>query len=170
MHRDSKIHSWLSRIERKPGDAGGRLLLVAVSLILTYILAILTLMTRWMNFWIRGSYYASYQAIFLTALMILLLLWLRHHNGAPPGLSTVIFSIGASYGAGLLALVFHPIFQPNGLHQVWLSLDFPAPEAALAFLWFPVKLLSWLFGGIAGLILVLVSRWFGSSSHARFSQ
>ena len=97
-------------------------------------------MIRWMNFWIRGSFAVAYQAIFLTALMILLLLWgSRYHNRSLPVLSTVIFSLLAGYGAGLLALAMHPIFQQDGPHQVLMSLNFPASAAALAFFGAPLN-------------------------------
>lgn len=145
-----------------------RVLLVGTSLVLAYVIAFLTLMIRWLNFWIRDSYSVAYQLIFLTMLMILLLFWLRrYHNGQPPVLSTFMFSVVAGYAAGLLALALHPIFQKDGLQQVLLSLKFPAPEAAFAFFWFPIKLLNWLFGGIAGLIMVVMSRRVGSLSPER---
>ena len=136
------------------------LTIAAGSLALTYGIAFLTLMIRWMNFWIRGSYFVSYQVIFLVVLGALMVLWLnRYHNGPPPLLSTVIFSVCAGYAAGLLAVIFHPVFQEHGLRQSMMSLQFPAPEAAIALAWFPVKLLSWLFGGMAGLLGVAISRW-----------
>jgi len=132
---------------------------MGTSLVLAYVIAYFTFMIRWLNFWIRDSYSVAFQSIFLTTLMILLLFWLcRYHKGPLPVLSTVMFSIVAGYIAGLLALAWHPIFQKDGLQQVVLSLRFPAPEAAFAFLWFPIKLLNWLFGGIAGLIMVVISR------------
>ncbi|HEY6085827.1 MAG TPA: hypothetical protein VIU63_10555 [Nitrospira sp.] len=137
-----------------------QLTIVAGSLALTYCIAFLTLMIRWMNFWIRGSYFISYQVIFLVILAALIVLWLtRYHNGPPPLLSTVIFSMCAGYVAGLFALILYPIFQENGFRQIMTSLQFPAPEAAVALLWFPVKLLSWLFGAMTGLISVVISRW-----------
>ena len=42
---------------------GCSIMLVGVSLSLAYLLAFLTFMNRWINFWIRGPYYISYQAI-----------------------------------------------------------------------------------------------------------
>jgi hypothetical protein len=138
-------------------------MLVGVSLSLAYLIALLTFMNRWINFWLRGSYYLSYQAIFLTVLLILFLVRLsRSHNGQPPGISIIIFGGVAGYVAGLIAFLLHPIFQENGLHQVLATLRFPAREAAIAFLWFPVRLLSWLFGAITGMVMVLISRRFGT--------
>jgi hypothetical protein len=45
------------------------LILVGVSLSLAYLIAFLTLMDRWISFWLRGPYYLSYQTIFLTLLL-----------------------------------------------------------------------------------------------------
>ena len=138
-------------------------MLVGMSLSLAYLLAFLTLMNRWINFWLRGSYYLSYQAIFLTLLLILFLVRLsRHHTGHLPGISMIIFGGVAGYAAGLIAFLLHPIFQENGVNQVLTTLQFPAREAVIAFFWFPVRLLSWLFGAITGMVMVLISRWFGT--------
>jgi hypothetical protein len=88
--------------------------------------------------------YLSYQAIFLTLLLILFLVRLsRHHNGQVPGISMIIFGGVAGYAAGLIAFLLHPIFQQNGVQQVLATLQFPAREAVIAFFWFPVRLLSW---------------------------
>ena len=138
-------------------------MLVGVSLSLAYLIAFLTLMNRWINFWLRGSYYLSYQAIFLTLLLILFLVRSsRHRTGHLPGISMIIFGGVAGYVAGLIAFILHPIFQENGIQQVLATLQFPAREAVIAFLWFPVRLLSWLFGAITGILIVVLSRWFGT--------
>ena len=143
---------------------GMRLLLVVASLSIAYAIAYFTLMIRWTNFWVRGPYFASYQIIFLAALTILHFAWMSSHiNGPPPVISTVIYSTVAGYAAGLIAMTLYPIFQPDGMQQVAMSLRFPTPEAVVAFLWFPIRLLSWLFGGIAGVILVVISRSLGRS-------
>lgn len=134
-------------------------LLVGASLLLTYVLAFITLMIRWMNFWIRGSYFVSYQAIFLITLAIFLLGWLRrHHTGPLPVSSTILYSIVAGYVSGLIAMALYPITQPDGLQQVAIGLRFPTPEAVAAFLWFPVRMLAWLFGSIAGMVMLTMSR------------
>src|SRR5262245_6149419 len=126
-----------------------RILLVASSLFLAYLIAFVTLIIRRMNFWMRGSYAISYQAIFLFLLFILLLWWVcRHHNGRLPILSTIAFSIPAGYGAGVVALAVYPLFQSDGLQHMTRSLTFSTPEAAIAFLWFPIRLLTWLFGAV----------------------
>lgn len=138
-------------------------MLVGISLSLAYLLAFLTLMNRWINFWLRGSYYLSYQAIFLTLLLILFLVRLsRHRTGHLSGISMIVFGGVAGYAAGLIAFLLHPIFQENGVNQVLTTLQFPAREAVIAFFWFPVRLLSWLFGAITGMVMVLISRWFGT--------
>lgn len=138
-----------------------QVILVGVSLSLTYLIALLTFMNQWINFWLRGSYYHSYQALFLTVLLIFYLIRLRRlPSGQLPGISTIVFGGAAGYVAGLIAFLLHPIFQENGVHQVLTTLQFPAREAVIAFLWFPVRLLSWLFGAIMGLVMVLISRRF----------
>ncbi len=139
-------------------------MLVGVSLSLAYLIAFLTFMNQWINFWLRGSYYFSYQVIFLTLLLVLFLVRLsRHHTGQQfPGISLIMFGAAAGYVAGLIAFLLHPIFQENGLQQVLTTLQFPAREAVIAFLWFPVRLLSWLFGAITGLVMVVISRRFST--------
>ena len=138
---------------------GNRVLLVVASLAFAYAVAFLTLIIRWMNFWMRGPYFLSYQAVFLCALMILLLWWVsRHHTGPLPILSTILYSTVSGYLAGVVALASYPIFQSDGVRLALSSLQFPTPQAAIAFFWFPVRLLTWLFGGITGTILVAISR------------
>jgi len=138
-------------------------ILMGVSLALAYLIALLTFMNQWINFWLRGSYYLSYQAIFLTVLLIFFLVRLRcQHTGQLPGISMIMFGGAAGYVAGLIAFLLHPIFQENGGHQVLATLQFPAPEAVIAFLWFPVRLLSWLFGAITGMVMVVITRRFGT--------
>ena len=138
-------------------------ILVGVSLSLAYMIAFMTLMNRWINFWLRGPYYFSYQAIFLIVLVILFLVRLRRQRaGKPPDLSMIIFGGVAGYVAGLTAFLLHPIFQENGLQHILTTLQFPAREAVIAFFWFPVRILSWLFGAIMGTVMVLISRWFGT--------
>lgn len=136
--------------------------LVGVSLSLAYLIALLTFMNKWINFWLRGSYYLSYQAIFLIVLLIFFLVRIRgRHTGQFPGISMIMFGGAAGYVAGLIAFLLHPIFQENGIHQVLTTLQFPAREAVIAFFWFPVRLLSWLFGAITGMVMVLISRRLG---------
>ena len=102
------------------------------------------------------------KAIFWPRLLILFLIRLRcHHTGQLPGISMILLGGVAGYVAGLIAFLLHPIFQENGLQQVLTTLQFPAREAVIAFLWFPVRLLSWLFGAITGLVMVVISRRFG---------
>ena len=136
-----------------------RIQLVTASLLLTYLIAFVTLMIRWMNFWIRGSYFVSYQTIFLITLTIFMLWWLRrHHTGPLPVSSTILYSIVAGYLSGLIAMALYPISQPDGLQQVAMGLQFHTPGAVAAFLWFPVRMLAWLFGGIVGMVMLTMSR------------
>ena len=138
-------------------------MLVGVSLSPAYLIAFLSFMNRWISFWLRDSYYLSYQVIFLTMLLIFFLVRLsRHHNGQLPGISIIIFGGVAGYVAGLIAFLLHPIFQEDGVQQVVATLQFPAREAVIAFFWFPVRLLSWLFGAITGVVMVVISRRFGT--------
>ena len=161
---------WSRNSDARQSQGWQHVILVGVSLSLAYLIAFLTFMNQWINFWLRGSYYLSYQAIFLILLLVLFLVRLsRHHTGQQfPGISMIIFGGAAGYVAGLIAFLLHPIFQENGAHQVLVTLQFPAREAVVAFFWFPVRLLSWLFGAIAGLMMVVINRrlgthWLGSS-------
>lgn len=140
---------------------GKRVLLVAASLALAYGIALVTFIIRWMHFWMRGPYFFSYLGVFLSTLALLLFWWTsRHHNGPLPVLSTAAFSIVAGYVAGVIAMVSYPLFQSDGVQHVLEALRFPTPEAAIAFFWFPVRLTTWLFGGIAGgMMLFLSRRW-----------
>jgi predicted neutral ceramidase superfamily lipid hydrolase len=153
---------WFRRFDAQVSHGWQHVILVGVSLSFAYLIAFLTFMNQWINFWLRGSYYLSYQAIFLTLLLVLFLVRLsRHHTGQQlPGISLIMFGGAAGYVAGLIAFLLHPIFQENGVHQVLATLQFPAREAVIAFLWFPVRLLSWLFGAITGILIVVFSRWF----------
>ena len=154
---------WFRSSDPQVSHGWQHVILVGVSLSLAYLIAFLTLMNRWINFWLRGSYYLSYQAIFLIVLLIFFLVRLRgRHTGQPPGISMIMFGGAAGYVAGLIAFLLHPIFQENGIHQVLTTLQFPAREAVIAFFWFPVRLLSWLFGAITGMVMVLISRRFGT--------
>jgi len=140
---------------------GKRVLLVAASLALAYGIALVTFIIRWMHFWMRGPYLLSYLGVFLSTLALLLFWWAsRHHNGPLPVLSTAAFSIVAGYVAGVIAMVSYPLFQSDGVQHVLEALRFPTPEAAIGFFWFPVRLTTWLFGGIAGgMMLFLSRRW-----------
>jgi hypothetical protein len=140
---------------------GKRVLLVAASLALAYGIALVTFIIRWMHFWMRGPYLFSYLGVFLSTLALLLFWWAsRHHNGPLPVLSTAAFSIVAGYVAGVIAMVSYPLFQSDGVQHVLEALRFPTPEAAIGFFWFPVRLTTWLFGGIAGgMMLFLSRRW-----------
>ena len=138
---------------------GKRILLVAASLALAYAIALATFLIRWMHFWIRGPYFFPYLTVFLAALALLLLWWTsRHHNRPLPFLSTIGYSVVAGYVAGLIAMGLHPVFQSGGLQPMLDALRFPTLEAGIAFLWFPVRLATWLFGAITGGTMVIFSR------------
>ena len=136
-----------------------RVLLVAASLACAYGIALVTFMIRWMHFWLRGPYFFPYLAVFLAALALLLLWWTtRHHNRPLPLLSTVGYSVVAGYVAGLIAMGFNPVFQTDGIQHMLDALRFPTLESAVAFFWFPVRLATWLFGGVTGGVLLILSR------------
>lgn len=83
---------WFRSSDARWSHGRQQVMLVGRSLSLAYLIALLTSMNRWVNFWLRGSYYLSYEAIFLTLLLILFLVRLnRHHNGQLPGISIIIF-------------------------------------------------------------------------------
>jgi hypothetical protein len=140
---------------------GKRLLLVAASLLLAYSIALLTFIIRWMHFWMRGPYFFSYLAVFLAALALLLFWWTsRHDTGRLPAVSTIAYGIVAGYGAGLIAMILYPIFEDDGFRHMLDALRFPTAEAMVAFFWFPIRLATWLFGGLSGgTMLVLSRRW-----------
>jgi len=140
---------------------GKRLLLVAASLLLAYGIALVTFMVRWMHFWLRGPYFVSYLGVFLTALALLLFWWTsRHHTGPLPLLSTMAYTVAAGYVAGVIAMILHPVFQSDGMQHLIDGIRFPTVEAGIAFFWFPVRLATWLFGGLTGgIMLVLSRRW-----------
>jgi uncharacterized protein YggE len=138
-----------------------RALLVVGSLAFAYAVALVTFIIRWIHFWMRGPSFEAYLTVFLMALALLLYWWTSRHQHDPlPLLSTVIYSVVAGYVAGVLAMVLYPIFQDDGLQHSLDALKFPTIEAGIAFFWFPVRLLTWLFGGITGgMMLILSRRW-----------
>ena len=139
-----------------------RLLLVAASLFLAYGIALVTFMVRWIRFWMRGEHFLSYLFVLVTTLALLLFWWTsRRHHGPLPILSTIMYSVFAGYVAGLIAMVLYPVFQSDGLQHMVEALRFPTIEAVIAFFWFPVRLLTWLFGGITGVTMLVLSRRWG---------
>jgi hypothetical protein len=142
-----------------PWIVGRAIVIAGVAVATAYLVALLTLMTRWMNFWIRGPYYISYQALYCTLLILFLFFWLYgHHNGTPSVLSTVLFGTIMGYVAGLIAFVMHPVLHDDGWNIVSMSLNVTTPAEAVALLWFPARMLSWLVGGIAALVMVSLMR------------
>jgi hypothetical protein len=68
------------------------------------------------------------------------------------------YAVAAGYVAGLMAMICYPVFQSDGLQHMLAGLQFPTAEAAIAFCWFPVRLGTWLFGGLTGGMMLLLSR------------
>ena len=156
---DRESNNLPSAARNVPIDWGRRFLLVVASLALAYILAALVFLIRWMHFWIRGAHFLPYLGILLTIQALLLLWWMnRHDQERLPFLSTTIYSMVGGYVAGLIAMALYPIFQPDGFEQVVNALRFQTMEACMAFFWFPNRLLTWIFGGMSGVMLILLSR------------
>jgi hypothetical protein len=116
-------------------------------------------MNQWIGFWLRGSFYTAYQVIFVGALLPFgALLAVRYHKRPRSLLAMVLWGAVLGYVAGLVALLLHPLAQPDGLQLFVESLRISAPEALIAILWFPIKLLSWLYGAMMGLFIPLFLR------------
>ena len=129
------------------------------SLTISYAVASVTPMNDWIGFWLRGSFYTAYQAMFIGALLPCgALLAVRYHKRSLSHLAMILWGAAVGYPAGLIALLLHPLVQPDGGQLFVDSLRIAAPEAAIAILWFPVKLLSWAYGAMMGLFIPLVSR------------
>jgi hypothetical protein len=58
--------------EPLPMGRGWTVALVVMAEGIVYLAALLTSMTRWMKFWLRGSYYLSYQVLYCTFLILFL--------------------------------------------------------------------------------------------------
>ena len=81
-----------------------RILLEMANLLLIYliafycVLAFVTLMIRWVNFWVRWSYFVAYQTLFLITLRIFFAVVVaRHHTEPLPASSTILYSIVIVY-------------------------------------------------------------------------
>jgi hypothetical protein len=130
-----------------------------LSLAISYAIASLIPMNQWIGFWLRGSFYIAYQVMLLGALLPCgALLAIRYHRRSPSLLAMVLWGAVLGYPAGLAALLLHPLIQPDGVQLFVDSLRFGAPEALIATLWFPIKLLSWAYGAMLGLLIPAVSR------------
>jgi hypothetical protein len=132
------------------------------SLAVSYAVASLTPMNGWVGFWIRGPFYAAYQAMLIGALLPCgALLAVRYHKRSLSLLAMTFWGAAMGYPAGLIALLLHPLVQADGVQLFVESLRITAPEAAVAILWFPIKLLSWMYGAMMGLFIPVASRAVG---------
>jgi hypothetical protein len=131
----------------------------SLSLAVSYAVASLTPMNGWIEFWLRGSFYTAYQTMLVAALLPYGALLARRHHKRPRSLLAMTAG-GAVLGylAGLIAFLLHPLAQPDGTRLFLDSIPNGEPEALFAFLWFPVKLLSWLYGAMTGLSMGLLLR------------
>lgn len=134
-----------------------------LSLAVSYAIAALTPMNQWVGFWLRGSFYTAYQVMLLGALLPCgALLAIHYHKRSPSLLAMTLWGAALGYPAGLVALLLHPLAQPDGVHLFVESLRIRAPEVVIATLWFPIKLLSWIYGAMLGLLIPAVSRVVGA--------
>ncbi|HET6673698.1 MAG TPA: hypothetical protein VFG71_00090 [Nitrospiraceae bacterium] len=130
-----------------------------LALAISYAIASLTPLNQWIGFWLRGSFYTAYQVLFLGALWVWgALLAARYHKRSRSLAAMAMWGILFGYLAGLFALLFHPLLQQDGVHLFMESLRISTPEGAVAILWFPIRLLSWLYGAMLGLLIPLVVR------------
>jgi hypothetical protein len=131
----------------------------ALSLAVSYAIASLTPMNQWIGFWLRGSFYTAYQVMLLGVLLPCgALLAIHYHKRSPSLLAMTLWGAVLGYPAGLVALLLHPLPLPDGVQLFAESLRMRAPEAVVATLWFPIKLLSWAYGAMLGLLIPAVSR------------
>jgi hypothetical protein len=143
-------------------------MLVTASLALAYLISAITFIIRWMHLWVRGPHFQPYVSIFVTMQAVFLLWWVcRHRAEELRFLSTVMYSMAAGYAAGLLAIAICPLFEADGAQERLTALQIPTIESAMTLFWFPVRLLTWLFGGMTGAILMLLSRRWGQPSSKR---
>jgi hypothetical protein len=82
----------------------------SLSLAVSYAIASLTPMNQWIGFWLRGSFYTAYQALFVGALLPCgALLAVRYHKRSRSLLAMVLWGAVLGYLAGLFALLLHPL-------------------------------------------------------------
>jgi hypothetical protein len=134
----------------------------SLALAVGYAIASLTPWNQWVGFWLRGSFstaYTAYQVLFVRALLPCgALLAVRYHRRQWSLVAMVLWDAAFGYLAGLFALLFHPLLQQDGVHLFVASLRITTPEAMVAIFWFPMRLLSRLFGVIMALLIPLVVR------------
>jgi hypothetical protein len=135
-------------------------ILAGFSVALAYLIALVTPLYQRTNFWLRGSHYFAYQAIFLPLLFVLLVIRLRRddNNTWRKEFASVLYGALAGYAAGLVANVGSPLFLDHDVAQFAQSLKLTTSAAWIAFFWFPVRLQSWLVGAISAVMLVLIRR------------
>lgn len=97
---------------------------------------------------------SAYQGLLLAGLFLGgMFLATRFQNRSSPLLPLTIWGTLLGYLAGLFAVLVHPLLQPDGVRLFLDSLHITTPEALIALLWFPVRLLSWLLGALTGLFI-----------------
>ncbi len=144
IERGSATHLWLVSV---------------LALTLTFLIALVTPLHARTNFWLRGPFYMAYLALFL-AMMLPLGAWLArgYHRRRHSFLAMILLGCVTGYLAGLLAFLLHPLLLPDGFPLFVDALGLTTPEAVIATLQFPIRLLSWLYGGIMAILLVGLMR------------
>jgi hypothetical protein len=135
-------------------------ILAGLSVVLAYLIALVTPLDQRTDFWLRGAHYFAYQAVFLPLLFVLLVIRLRRdHNTRRRTFASVLYGALAGYAAGLVATLVFPLFLEHDVAQFAQSLKLTTRAAWIAFFWFPVRLQSWLVGAISAVMLILIGRY-----------
>ena len=111
-----------------------------------------------MEFWLRGPALPAYEGVLFVALFLSGVWLIRRSHGRPGFLGLLSWGTLLGYLAGLCALVLHPLLLSEGVRLFLDSLRLATPEAVTAFVWFPVRLLSWLLGAVTGLLIGIFLR------------
>lgn len=134
-----------------------RFFLSVLSLIITIaIFSVLTL-NAWIYAWLRSKYYYSYQLLYLLIIFFSFLFYLKKYGDTVSVLRTLLFGAVVGYSAGIIAYFGSIFIAGNGLLRLLNSLRFSSIGFILFFPSF--WLLSWLFGGVMGIVCAWLSRW-----------
>ena len=111
-----------------------------------------------MEFWLRGPALLAYEGVLFVALFLGGVWVTGRSHGRPGFLGLLSRGTLLGYLAGLCAVLLHPLLLCEGVRLFLDSLPPAAPEAVIALLWFPVRLLSWLPGAFTGLFIGIFLR------------
>ncbi len=130
--------------------------LCGAALAFTYVIFWALRLNAWIYIWLKGSYYLTYQILFMIIIFLLFLFYMRRHENVIL-YKTVIYGAIAGYASGILAYLGAVLYVDYGyqrilnslrISSVWLVLFTPS-------FW----LLSWLFGFAMGLTIALLLKW-----------